>query len=143
MKILKKRKNAIIPKKATSGSAGFDLCACIDKPVEIKPGDILKIPTGIAIELSNSNYVATIFSRSSLGVMHGISLSNGVGIIDSDYRGEICVGLCNIGASIYTIEPMQRIAQMIIMKIPSVFLTEVSCLNDTKRGIGGFGSTGK
>lgn len=142
-KINKKRKNAIIPERATPGSAGFDLYACIDEDLTLSPGQSTLIPTGIAIELPNNNTAAFIFARSGLATKHGISLSNGVGVVDSDYRGEIYVGLRNFSSNEYVIQKNERIAQMIIMPIISSSLIEVSSLNDTVRGNGGFGSTGK
>ena len=143
VKIKKVKENAIIPKNATVGSAGLDLCACIDKNIEIEPGEILKVPTGIALQLCDNNYVAMVFARSGLGINHGISLANGVGVIDSDYRGEIFVGLINLGNRTYTIEPNQRIAQIVIMNIPECKIIESLNLDDTSRGTSGFGSTGK
>lgn len=143
LKIKKLRENATIPKRATEGSAGMDLYACIDTPVTIKPGDLALIPTGIAIELPCAEYVAYIFARSGLGIKHGICLSNGVGVVDSDYRGEVCVGLCNVSSKEYTIEPHQRVAQMVISPVSLMPVEEAEELSDTNRGAGGFGSTGK
>ena len=137
------RENARIPKRATEGSAGMDLYACIEGPVTIRPGDLVMIPTGIAIELPRANYVAYLFARSGLGIKHGICLSNGVGVVDSDYRGEVCVGLCNVSNKEYTIEPFERVAQMVISPVSLMPAVEVSELSDTERGAGGFGSTGK
>ena len=102
------RENAVIPKRATEFSAGADLYACIDEPVTINPAELAKIPTGIAIELPQSDLAAFLFARSGLGVKHGITLSNSVGVVDSDYRGEICVGLCNVSDKPYTIQPNER-----------------------------------
>ena len=142
--ITKVRKNAIIPSKATSGSAGFDLHACIDKDLTIKKGDLIRIPCGIAIELPSSKYAAFIFARSGLGMKYGISLSNGVGVIDSDYRGEIQVGLCRTSdGDPYTIKNGDRIAQMIIMPVSNVNFKLVENLGESERGSGGFGSTGR
>lgn len=141
--IMKKRENAVIPKKATKGSAGLDLYASIENPINIKPGDLVKIPTGIAISLQDENLVALIFARSGLGVKHGITLSNGVGVVDSDYRGEIFVGLCNISREDYTINPRDRIAQMIIMPISNFTFMQAENLDKTERDTSGFGSTGK
>ena len=132
LKIKKLKENAIIPKRATEGSAGMDLYDCIDSSVVINPGDIVTIPTGIAIQLSSGDFMANIYARSGLGIKHGICLSNGVGVVDSDYRGEVCVGLCN-----------ERIAQMVIAPVSLMNVEEVSSLEDTVRGEGGFGSTGK
>lgn len=143
LRIKKVRENAQIPKRATEGSAGMDLYACIDAPVTIKPGDLALIPTGIAIELPDAQYVALLFARSGLGIKHGICLSNGVGVVDSDYRGEVCVGLCNVSGKEYTIEPFERVAQMVISPVSLMPVEEVTELSDTDRGTGGFGSTGK
>lgn len=142
LKIKKLRENAIIPRRATSGSAGLDLSACITEKVDIHPGEILKIPTGIAIQIFDNNYAAMIFARSGLGIKHGISLANGVGVIDSDYRGEICVGLINLSSETFTIEPNQRIAQMILMPVSTCNFIEVEEIDETNRGTNGFGSTG-
>lgn len=142
--ITKVRENAIIPTKATSGSAGFDLHACTDKDLTIKKGDLIRIPCGVAIELPNSEYAAFIFARSGLGIKYGISLSNGVGVIDSDYRGEIQVGLCRTSdGDPYTIKNGDRIAQMIIMPVSNVSFKLVENLGESGRGSGGFGSTGR
>ena len=113
--------NAIIPKRATAGSAGYDLCACISEPIILNPGKRTFIPCGVAIELPSNKYAAFIFARSGLGVKKGITLSNGVGVVDSDYRGEIGVGLCNLSEEAYTIQPGERIAQMVIMNIQIYF----------------------
>ena len=142
--ITKVRENAIIPTKATSGSAGFDLHACIDKDITIKKGELIRVPCGIAIELPSSEYAAFIFARSGLGIKYGISLSNGVGVIDSDYRGEIQVGLCRTSdGDPYTIKNGDRIAQMIIMPVSNVNFKLVENLGESERGSGGFGSTGR
>lgn len=143
VKIKKLNENAVIPQRATDGSAGADLYACITAPVTIAPGELAKIPTGIAIELSSKEYAAFLFARSGLGVKHGITLSNGVGVVDSDYRGEICVGLCNVSNEAYTIQPNERIAQMVIMPVVCAVFEESDTLGDTQRGEGGFGSTGR
>lgn len=143
VKIKKVRENAVVPQRATSGSAGVDLCACIDAPITINPGDLAKVPTGIAIALPSSELGAFLFARSGLGVKHGICLSNGVGVVDSDYRGEISVGLCNVGSQPYTVEPGERIAQMVIMPVVLAEFCQVDMLDETERGAGGFGSTGK
>lgn len=143
LKIKKVRNNATIPTRATEGSAGMDLYACIENPVTIKPGQRVTIPTGIAVALSNNQYAIFIFARSGLGIKHGISLSNGVGVVDSDYRGEICIGLINQSDKSYTVNPKDRIAQMVVMPvcIPNIILTDN--LDTTLRSDGGFGSTGK
>lgn len=143
LKVMKVRENARLPFRATKGSAGMDLYACIDEEKTLAPGELLMIPTGIAIELPSESFVAYVFARSGLGIKHGICLSNGVGVIDSDYRGEICVGLCNVSRESYTIAPFERIAQMVISPVSLMPVAECESLTDSVRGAGGFGSTGK
>ena len=143
IKIKKLRENAKIPKRATTGSAGMDLHACIDEPITLAPGQLAIVPTGIAIALPDNTCAAFLYARSGLGVKHGICLSNGVGVIDSDYRGEICAGLCNVSDKPYTIEPDERVCQMVIAPVLTPDVIEVDELDDTDRGEGGFGSTGK
>lgn len=143
LKIKKVRDNAKIPFRATSGSAGMDLYACIDEPITLAGGEKAVIPTGIAIELPNEQLAAFVFARSGLAIKHGIGLLNSVGVIDSDYRGEICVGLINQLKEEYTINPDERIAQLVIMPVSMIEPVEVRELGDTERGEGGFGSTGK
>lgn len=135
--------NAVLPKRATKGAAGMDLCACIENEIVLNPGERALVPTGIAISLPSEDYAAFLFARSGLGVKHGITLSNGVGVIDSDYRGEIRAGLCNMSKEPYTIKPNERIAQLVIMRVENFPLVEVKTLDSTERGAGGFGSTGK
>lgn len=143
LKIKKVRENAIIPKRATSGSAGMDLYACIDAPIELNPGDRVMVPTGIAIALPSADLVALIFARSGLAVKKGVNLSNSVGVIDSDYRGEIQVGLINQSKEAYTLEAGERIAQLVVMPVCLLEPQQVEELDDTERGEGGFGSTGR
>lgn len=143
VKILKKRENAILPKRATEGSAGFDLYACLEEKLVIKSGERCKVPTGVAFELNNEDFAGFVFARSGLGVNHGITLSNGVGVIDSDYRGEIFVSLCNLSDEDYEIQPNDRIAQLIIMPVRLPTFEVVENLNQTSRNENGFGSTGK
>lgn len=143
LKIKKVKENAKVPHRATSGSAGLDLCACIDEPVTLEGGDTAVIPTGIAIALPSADYGAFVFPRSGISVKHGIGLLNSVGVIDSDYRGEIMVGVINQVKEAYTIQPGERIAQMVIMPVSMMPVEEVAELDDTDRGAGGFGSTGK
>jgi len=143
VKIKKLRENAVVPKRATEFSAGADLYACIDEPVTIAPSGLAKIPTGIAIELPRGDFAAFLFARSGLGVKHGITLSNSVGVVDSDYRGEICVGLCNVSDKPYTIQPNERIAQMVVMPVVLADFIQADELSDTQRGEGGFGSSGR
>lgn len=143
LKIKKLRENAKIPQRATNGSAGMDLYACIEKSVTLNPGQLAIIPTGIAIELPDNTCAAFLYARSGLGVKHGICLSNGVGVIDSDYRGEVCAGLCNVSDKPYVIEPFERVCQMVIAPVLTPDIIEVSELSDTARGEGGFGSSGR
>lgn len=143
LKIKKLRENAEIPFRATPGAAGMDLYACINEPATLKPHEIRVIPTGIAIELESADYVAYIFARSGLAIKHGIAPANCVGVIDSDYRGEVCVGLLNQTEEDFTIEPGERIAQLVISPVALPQIMVVDELSDTDRGAGGFGSTGK
>lgn len=143
LKIKKVRENAKIPTRATEGSAGLDLYACIDTPITLQKGDTALIPTGIAIGLDDPHYAAFIYARSGLAIKRGIGLLNSVGVIDSDYRGEICVGVIKLTDEPYEIQPFERIAQMVIEPVELPDLIEVDCLDETERGVGGFGSTGK
>ncbi len=143
LKIKKVRKNAKIPARATGGSAGLDLCACIDEGITLNCGDTALVPTGIAIALPSADFGAFVFPRSGIAIKHGIGLLNSVGVIDSDYRGEIMVGVINQKKESYTIEPGERIAQMVIMPVSMMPVEEAEELDDTVRGQGGFGSTGK
>ena len=142
-KVRRLRESAKLPFRATEGSAGMDLYACIDSPVTFGAGEKAVIPTGIAIELPSAELAAFVFARSGLAIKHGIGLLNGVGVIDSDYRGEICVGVINQLAEPYTIAPDERIAQLVIMPVSLITPVEAQSLDDTARGEGGFGSTGK
>ena len=132
-----------LPKFATAGAACMDLCACVDAPVTLEAGARALIPTGIAIALPSADYVALVFARSGLGIKQGVCLSNGVGVIDSDYRGEIGVGLVNLGQSAYTVQPGDRIAQLMVTPVVQPTVVQVSELDNTDRGAGGFGSTGR
>lgn len=142
IKVKKIRENAVVPKIATSGSAAADLCACIDEPVTVPAGGSAVVPIGIAISVPEG-YGAFIFARSGLGIKHGIAPRNCVGVIDSDYRGEICVGLMNTSGEDYVINPLERVAQMAIMPVMPAEYVLCDELSDTERGEGGFGSTGK
>ncbi len=142
-KVRRLRESAKLPFRATECSAGMDLYACIDSPVTLGAGEKAVIPTGIAIELPSAELAAFVFARSGLAIKHGIGLLNGVGVIDSDYRGEICVGVINQLAEPYTIAPDERIAQLVIMPVSLINPVEAQSLDDTARGEGGFGSTGK
>lgn len=143
LKMMKVRENAKIPQRATGGSAGLDLCACIEAPLTIPARGSAVIPTGIAISLPNAGLAAFVFARSGLAIKHGIGLLNGVGVIDSDYRGEICVGLANQFDEPFEIMPGERIAQMIVMPVSLLPVLETESLDETERGSGGFGSTGR
>ena len=143
LKIKKLRENAKIPFRATEGSAGMDLYACIDEPLTLAQGEKAVIPTGIAIALPSPELGAFVFARSGLAIKHGIGLLNAVGVIDSDYRGEVCVGVINQLSEPYTINPDERIAQLVILPVSLIEPVEVDELDETERGAGGFGSTGK
>ena len=131
------------PPFATAGAAAMDLCACVDAPITLAPGQRTLIPTGIAIALPDAEHVALVFARSGLGIRKGICLSNGVGVIDSDYRGQIGVGLVNLSDEAYVIRPGDRIAQLMVVPVVRPTLTFVDELDETERGRGGFGSTGR
>jgi len=130
------------PFYATPGAAAMDLHACTDAPVVIPAGGRRSIPTGLAIALPSADYVALVYARSGLGVKHGVAPANCVGVIDSDYRGEIIVGLQNSGESDYTVQPGDRIAQLMIAPVVQAQVTLVDDLDETQRGGRGFGSTG-
>ena len=132
-----------LPHFATGGAACMDLCACMDESITLNAGERHLVPTGIAIALPSAEYVALVFARSGLGIKKGVCLSNGVGVIDSDYRGEIGVGLVNLGNSPYTVRPGDRIAQLMVVPVVQPTLTVVDTLDETERGAGGFGSTGR
>lgn len=131
------------PYYASAGAAAMDLHACVDEPVLLKAGERCTVPTGIAIALPDAGYVALVFARSGLGIKKGICLSNGVGVIDSDYRGEIVVALHNHSGEARTVETGQRIAQMLITPVLQPAYEAAQTLSDTCRDAGGFGSTGK
>ncbi len=136
------RPQAVLPVRATPGSAGLDLHACIEEPLTLEPGQRAMIPTGLAAAIPQG-VAGMIYARSSLGTKYGIALSNGVGVVDSDYRGEICVGLCNFSAEPYTIQPGERVAQLVLQPVLCLPVQEVDILDETSRGEGGFGSTGR
>ena len=131
------------PAYATPGAAAADLCAVLDAPLTLAPGQRAMVPTGLAIELPDAGCVALVYARSGLAVKHGLTLSNCVGVIDSDYRGEVRVGLINLGGEPYTIAPGERIAQLCIAPVWQAAFVQADELGDTTRGAGGFGSTGK
>lgn len=142
LSVKKLRDGAEIPENATTGSAGYDLCACLDQSVVIAPGETCKVGTGIAIALPDENCAAFLYARSGLGVKHGIVPANCVGVIDADYRGEIIVGLTNHSQVAFTVNHRDRIAQMVIAPVFHPEVIECTELDDTERGAGGFGSTG-
>jgi len=136
-------KSVPYPSYATDGSAAMDLYACTGSDIALLPLEKKLIPTGIAIEIPDSGYMALVCARSGLGVKHGVTLSNGVGVIDSDYRGELMVGLINLSDTPYTIKKGDRIAQLIVLPIAKCQVEICERLSDTPRGTGGFGSTGR
>lgn len=142
LKIKKTREGAVIPQRATPGSAGLDLCACIDAPLLLPARGHAVVPTGIAVGLPEGT-AGFVFARSGLGIKHGIALSNGVGVIDSDYTGEVCVGLINQFDEPYEIQPGERIAQLAVLPVLCPPAEAVDALAQTQRGEGGFGSTGR
>lgn len=142
LKIQRLEHNKVLPEYKTQGAAGMDLCAAIEESVELKPLERALIPTGLKIELEHG-YEAQIRPRSGLSIKHGITLINCVGTIDEDYRGEVCVGLVNLSNDTYSIQPQERIAQMLITRVEQAEIEVVTQLSDTQRGEGGFGSTGK
>ena len=132
-----------MPAYATPGSAGLDLRACMDGPLELRPGQSELVPTGLAIHIGNPGFAAVILPRSGLGHRHGIVLGNLVGLIDSDYQGQIFVSVWNRGSTPFRLEPFERIAQMVIVPVTQVGFRIVDEFETSDRGAGGFGSTGK
>jgi len=143
VKILDARLRDQLPAYATSGSAGLDLRACIDTPLVLKPGQTELIPSGIAIHLADPSLAAMVLPRSGMGHKHGIVLGNLVGLIDSDYQGQILVSLWNRGSVAFTLNPMERIAQLVVVPVVQVGFNLVDEFTQSTRGAGGFGSTGK
>jgi dUTP pyrophosphatase len=143
VKILDPRMRDQLPHYATGGSAGLDLRACLDKPLTLAPGQTELIPTGIAIHLGDPGLAAVILPRSGLGHKHGIVLGNLVGLIDSDYQGQIFVSTWNRGNAAFVINPMERLAQLVVVPVVQVELNVVDDFESSSRGAGGFGSTGK
>lgn len=142
IKILSKEGEKILPEYATAGSAAVDLVADIPEKVLLRPMERSLIPTGIAIALPEG-HAAFVFARSGLATKHGICLANGVGVIDSDYRGEISVGLINLSGEAYEIKPFERIAQLCVTEVSKAKFLPAAKLPETRRGAGGFGSTGR
>ena len=143
LKIIDKRMQEQLPEYATAGSAGLDLRACIDDEIILYPGQTKLVPTGLAIHIDNPGYAAMILPRSGLGHKHGIVLGNLVGLIDSDYQGQLMVSAWNRGQTPFTIEPLERIAQLVIVPVQQVQFNIVQEFDNSDRGDGGFGSTGR
>ena len=143
VKILDSRMRDQLPHYATSGAAGLDLRACIDKPITLAPGQTELVPTGIAIHLDDPGLAAVILPRSGLGHKHGIVLGNLVGLIDSDYQGQIFVSTWNRGNAPFVLNPLERLAQLVVVPVVQVELNVVDDFDASSRGAGGFGSTGK
>jgi dUTP pyrophosphatase len=143
VKILDARMKDFLPAYATAGSAGLDLRACLDAPIAIAPGSTHMIPTGLAIHVGDPGYAAVLLPRSGLGHKHGIVLGNLVGLIDSDYQGELKISVWNRGQQEFLLQPMERLAQMVIVPVLQVELNIVEDFESSERGSGGFGSTGK
>jgi dUTP pyrophosphatase len=142
VKIMDERMRHALPQYATAGSAGLDLRACIDTAIDISPGQTVLIPTGIAIYIENPSLCAMILPRSGLGHKHGIVLGNLVGLIDSDYQGQLMVSTWNRGNTNFHLEPMERLAQLVIVPVIQVGFQVVDEFGESDRGTGGFGSTG-
>lgn len=132
-----------MPQYGTTGAAGLDLRACLDEPLLLEPGKAVLVPTGLAIHIGDPRYAAMVLPRSGLGHKNGIVLGNLVGLIDSDYQGQLMVSLWNRGDTSFRIEPMDRIAQMVIVPVMQVQLNIVEAFDESGRGAGGFGSTGR
>ena len=143
VKVLDQRLREQMPAYATPGSAGLDLRACIDAPLTLEPGSTHLIPTGLAIHIADPAYAAMILPRSGMGHKHGIVLGNLVGLIDSDYQGELMVSTWNRGSTAFVLNPMERLAQLLIVPVLQVAFNVVDSFTETERGSGGFGSTGK
>lgn len=143
VKILDARLRDALPEYATPGSAGLDLRACIHEPVHLQPGETRLIPTGLAIHLADPGYAALILPRSGLGHKHGIVLGNLVGLIDSDYQGQLMVSAWNRGQAPFELTPMERLAQLVIVPVVQATFHLVDDFRSSERGEGGFGSTGR
>jgi dUTP pyrophosphatase len=143
LRVLDPRMAETLPAYATPGSAGLDLRACLDAPLVLEPGQTQLIPTGLAIHIGDTGLAAMILPRSGLGHKHGIVLGNLVGLIDSDYQGPLMVSCWNRGASTFTVQPMERIAQLVIVPVVQASFRRVDEFSSSDRGSGGFGSTGK
>ncbi len=143
VKILDERIRGMLPRYATAGAAGLDLRACIAAPLTLQPGDSQLVHSGIAIHVADPGYAAVVLPRSGLGSKHGIVLGNLVGLIDSDYQGEVLVSVWNRGRASFTIQPLDRIAQLLVVPVMQVDLEVVEEFAESSRGAEGFGSTGR
>ncbi|MFN5099727.1 MAG: dUTP diphosphatase [Burkholderiaceae bacterium] len=143
VKVLDQRLREQMPAYATPGSAGLDLRACIDAPLILEPGSTHLVPTGLAIHIADPDYAAMILPRSGMGHKHGIVLGNLVGLIDSDYQGELMVSAWNRSSTAFVLNPMERLAQLVIVPVLQVAFNVVDTFAESERGVGGFGSTGK
>jgi dUTP pyrophosphatase len=143
VRILDPRIREHLPHYATAGAAGLDLRACLDAQLELRPGDSRLVRSGLAIHLGDPRLAAVVLPRSGLGAKHGIVLGNLVGLIDSDYQGEVIVSVWNRGATAFTIQPLERIAQLVVVPVVQVELAVVEEFATSARGAGGFGSTGR
>jgi dUTP pyrophosphatase len=132
-----------LPQHATAGSAGMDIRACLKEPLTLKPGDTALIPSGLAIHIGDPGYAAVLLPRSGLGHKHGIVLGNLVGLIDSDYQGQVFVSCWNRGREAFVVNPFERIAQLVVVPVVQVEINVVESFEESARGAGGFGSTGK
>ncbi|CAD6523971.1 Deoxyuridine 5'-triphosphate nucleotidohydrolase [Paraburkholderia hiiakae] len=143
IKILNERMRDQLPQYATQGSAGLDLRACLDAPITLEPGETKLVPTGLAIHVADPGYAALILPRSGLGHKHGVVLGNLVGLIDSDYQGELMISTWNRGHTTFTLNPLERLAQLVIVPVVQAQFNIVDDFEASERGAGGFGSTGK
>jgi len=143
VRVLDERVRESLPHYATPGAAGLDLRACLDDPLTLAPGDSQLVPSGIAIHLGDRSLAAIVLPRSGLGAKHGIVLGNLVGLIDSDYQGQIFVSVWNRGRGAFTINPLERIAQLVVVPVVQVALEVVDAFTESDRGANGFGSTGR
>jgi dUTP diphosphatase len=143
VKILDPRLRELLPHYATAGAAGLDLRACIEAPLVLQPGNSQLVSSGIAIHLADPGYAAIVLPRSGLGTKHGIVLGNLVGLIDSDYQGPVTISVWNRGAAAFTLQPLDRIAQLVVVPVAQVTLNVVEEFEASARGAGGFGSTGR
>ncbi len=143
IKILNARMRDYLPAYATPGSAGLDLRACLDEAITLEPGQTTLVPTGLAIHIEDAGYAALILPRSGLGHKHGVVLGNLVGLIDSDYQGQLMISTWNRGATAFTLNPLERLAQLVIVPVVQATFNIVDDFAQSERGAGGFGSTGK